>query len=212
MVFWLKFSVSSANSRIRDQELFITLSFSMRVIKWGAKVKLSALESRTWYPTEDRIATCSPCGHTLSLWMRSWYLSATDRNCQKENLYVSLACWGALITPMSYPNWKELSTAVKTAKTKVPVTCGEWNTGLGNTRQFQLPTIHQSAAWVPDRFYGLVLATWHSFIIYPYVPGRAHSYGTVSVFHFSYTAKAAKSLGQLCPGKEPNILLHMCMC
>ena len=33
MVFWLKFSVSSANSRIRDQELFITLSFSMRVIK-----------------------------------------------------------------------------------------------------------------------------------------------------------------------------------
>ena len=224
MVFWLKFSVSSANSRIRYQELFITLSFSMRVIKWGAKVKLSALESRTWYPTEDRIATCSPCGHTLSLWMRSWYLSATDRNCQKENLYVSLACWGALITPMSYPNWKELSTAVKTAKTKVPVTCGEWNTGLGNTRQFQLPTVHQSAAWVSDRFYGLVLATWHSFLYTPmFLAGLIHMGLWVSFISpilpkqqrvwdsfvqgrnqtsFS-TCVCAKSL-QLCPTLQPH--------
>lgn len=73
-------------------------------------------------------------------------------------------------------------------------------------------THHPSAAWASDRFHGLVLATWCLLIIYPYVPGRAHSYESVGVFHFSYTAKAAKSLGQLPLGKEPNILLHMCMC
>lgn len=68
MVFWLEFSVSSANSRIRDQELFTTPSFSVRVIKWGVKAKLSTLEPCTWYPREDRDYSR---GHTLSLWMRS---------------------------------------------------------------------------------------------------------------------------------------------
>lgn len=68
---------------------------------------------------------------------------------------------------MSYPNWKEPSTAVKTVKTKVLVTCGEWNTGLGNTRQFQLPSPHLSAAWTSDRLHWLVLAPWYSFTVCP---------------------------------------------
>lgn len=33
VVSWLEFSVSSANSRVRDQELFIALSFPVRFIK-----------------------------------------------------------------------------------------------------------------------------------------------------------------------------------
>ena len=195
----------------------------MRVIKWGVKVKLWALESRTWYLTEDRITTCSPCGHILSLWMRSWYLSATDRNCQKENLYVSLACWGALITPMSYPNWKELSTAVKTAKTKVPVTCGEWNTGLGNTRQFQLPTIRLQhglltgsmgwflpldtySSYTPMFLAGLIhMRVWVSFIS-PILPKQQKVWDSFlqgrNQTSFS-TCVCAKSL-QLCPTLRPH--------
>lgn len=148
---------------------------------------------------------------SLSLWM-SWYLSATDRNCQRE-----LVCFTCLLRCIDHTNviskLEELSTAVRTAKAEVPVTCGGMEHRAGKHQAISVThTTHQSAAWASDRFHGLVLATWYLLIIYPYVPGRAHSYGTVGVFHFLLYCQSSKKSGTASSGKEPNILLHMCMC
>lgn len=159
MVFWLEFSVSSANSRVRDQELFIAF-----ILLWGLLSKESGPCYQVWNHTHSTweragITLDSPRGQTLSLCRRNTHLSVTDSKCTKEIwiIHFLLACWGALITPMSYPNWKEPSTAVRTVKAKVQVTCGEWSRGLGNARRFQYPSSCQSAAWTSDRLQGCFL-------------------------------------------------------
>lgn len=196
MVFWLKFSVSSANVRVKDQELLL-FTFFRGLSSDEASKPSSELWNHTRYLTEGwDHPMFSPRGHTSFPCTRNRYLSVIDRNCQTEIwiVNVSLACWGALITPMSYPNWKEPSTAVKTVKTKVPVICGEWDTGLGNTRQGQLPTYYHSTVWTSGRLRRLVLVPWYS--QWALCSQQGHSYQIVRVIHgFPYTAEGEKSWG-----------------
>lgn len=209
MVFWLKFSVSSANSGIKDEELFHALSFPVRAIHWRVKAKLSALEPRTRYMREGLDYPVFPTwAHVISLYeeqISSYHWQELPK--RDVIVHVPLACSGALITPMSYPNWKEPSTAVKTVKTKVPVICGEWNTGLENTGKFSYPASSQSAAWTSDRLHRLGRVPWHSQCAL--CSQQGHSYHHVrTIQYFPYTANAEKSWGQLLPGEKPKVLLH----
>lgn len=162
---------------------------------WRVKAKLSALKPRTWCLTNT--------GTVLYFWeiyLCVWgtQIPQSLTEIAKKEIWiehVSLASWGALITPMSYPNWKEPSTAVKTVKTKVPVICGEWNTGLGNTRQFPLPTVLSVCSldfWQAPQAGSCSLVLIHSV---PYAPNRGHSYGNVRGIHQRPYVKLRKVWG-----------------
>lgn len=121
----------TAVSEIRKSYALL-LFLTQRVVNPGVKAKLSAVNQCTLYLTGQ----AHPLSLTWTVYLRVWgtydsWAGRDDRTCPQRTACVSLASWGALITPMSYPNWKEPSTAVKTVKAKVPVIWG-WEIKLGS--------------------------------------------------------------------------------
>lgn len=143
----------------------------MRVIKWGVKVKLSALESRTWYLTEDRDYHMFPMwAHFISLDEELISFCHWQKLPKRE-----LVCFTCLLRCIDHTNviskLKELSTAVKTAKTKVPVTCvgngtQGWETP-GNS-SYPPPISLQHGLLTGSMGWFLPLDTYSSYT--PYVP------------------------------------------
>lgn len=120
------FSLSSENSSVRDKKV-MCCSFWLR----GLLTQESRPNYQLWIDAHCTwLVRLTPCLSRGQFILEcEAHMIWNDRTCPQRTTCVSLASWGALITPMSYPNWKDPSTAVKTVKAKVPVIWG-WETKL----------------------------------------------------------------------------------
>lgn len=176
MVFWLEFSVSSANSRVRDQELFIALSL------WGLlRSQGQVISFETTHVVPDRMLGLPYVPHVDTLYLWVWgtqiFQSLTEIAKKRFELYM---CHLPLEVHWSHQchiqTGRNPVQQWRPWKPRSRWSVGNETQGWETQGNFSYLPSCQCAAWTSDSLYRLVLAPWYSFTVYPMLPtGLIHT-------------------------------------